>query len=252
MPNGGGQVKQAVGKLTAAAEAAPERLTVPALMFLTCLAAQLYLLFFKSFNWDEFLHFSFLYQINSGAINPPLQGLHLRAIWWAPEVAANLLDQMLAARIAMWAMHLVTLVMIYGVARQFTNVPNAFFAAFAYLTAGYVFTQAFSIRSDPFAAGTLMCALFLLARGPLTLFKAVVIGGLIGLAGLMTVKAVFYAPCFAGLAWLKGREAPGKLHYLRNLAIVAAAAFLTFGALYLHYDSTGRKSAADCTWRRRG
>jgi hypothetical protein len=37
--------------------------------------------------------------------------------------------------------HLLTLLMIYGLARNFTNVANSLFAAFAYLTAGYVFTQ---------------------------------------------------------------------------------------------------------------
>jgi hypothetical protein len=137
----------------------------------------------------------------------------------------------------MWAVHLVTLGAIYGVARQFTNVTNSFFGAFAYLTAGYVFTHGFSIRADPLVTATLMCALFLLARGTLSLGKAIAIGALIGLAGMMTFKAMFYAPCFGGLAWLKYREAPRPTEFAGKLVVLAGAAVLSFGLVYLFHTS---------------
>ena len=57
---------------------------VPALLFLVCLAAQLYLVFFKSFNWDEFLHYNFVYRLRDGTLNAPYQVVHLRLLWWAP------------------------------------------------------------------------------------------------------------------------------------------------------------------------
>lgn len=240
-------MNRVVGKHTAASLAAPARSDVassafspayvPALLFIACLAAQLYLVFFKSFNWDEFIHFSQVYQIKAGTLIQPFQVFHLRLLGWAPEVATNLLDQMRAARVFMWSMHLVTLFMIYGVARQFTNVSNSFFASFAYLTAGYVFTHGFSIRADPLVTATLMSALFLMAWGKLSLIKAVAIGALIGLAGMMTVKAMFYAPCFAGLAWLKLHEMPKQSQLLGKLAVLVIAAFLSFGAIYFYHTS---------------
>lgn len=216
---------------------------VTAALFLACVAAQLYLVFHKSFNWDEFLHYSFFYQLETGTMELPFQVLHLRALWWAPDVATNLLDQMLAARLFAWSMHLLTLVMIYGVSRQFTNVSNSFFAAFAYLTAGYVFTHGFSIRSDPFAAATLMSALFLMAKGKFNLGKAIAVGALIGMAGMITLKAVLYAGCFAGLAWLKFREAPNKAHFLGMMTILIIAALSTFGAIYLYYAPSVAEAA---------
>lgn len=210
---------------------------VPALLFVACLAAQLYLVFYKSFNWDEFLHFSQIYQLKAGTLSQPFQVLHARVLWWAPEVATDLLRQMTAARLFMWSLHLFTLVMIYGVAGQFTDKPNAFFASFAYLTAGFVFEHGFSIRADPMVTATLMSALYLLAKGPLGILRAIAIGALVGLAGMMTLKSIFYVPCFAGLAWLKGREAPAKAGYIGKLAVLAAAALLTFGIVYLYHTS---------------
>lgn len=217
--------------------ASAQQVYVPALLFLVCLAVQLYLVFFKSFNWDEFLHYSQFYQLRTGTLSHPFQTIHLRVLWWAPEISAVLLDQMLAARVFIWSMHLITLFMIYGVARHFTNIPNSFFASFAYLTAGYVFTHGFSIRGDALVTATLMSALFLLVRGRLSLTKALAIGALIGLAGMMTFKAMFYAPCFAGLAWLKFHEAPKKARFLGKLTVVAVAALFSFGSIYLFHTS---------------
>lgn len=213
------------------------RVYIPALLFVTCLAAQLYLVFNKSFNWDEFIHFSQVYQLKAGNFIQPFQVFHLRMLGWAPGTAVDLLDQMRAARLFMWATHLLTLFMIYGVARQFTSASNAFFGSFAYLTAGYVFGHAFSIRSDPFVTAALMCALFTLAKGEFGWTRAIVAGLLLGLAGMFSVKAIFYAPCFAGLAWLKFRKAPRKPEFLARFAAFTGAAFLSFATIYFYHTS---------------
>ena len=210
---------------------------VSALLFFACLTAQLYLVFFKSFNWDEFLHYDQLYQLRAGTLSHPFQTVYLRFLWWAPDESADLLVQMKAARLFIWSMHLITLLMIYGVARRFTSAWNAFFASFAYLTAGYAFTQAFSIRGDPLVTATLMTALFLLVKSGLGFTRAIAIGALIGLSGMITFKAAFYAPCFAGLAWLKFRETPEKPQLLGKLAVLAIAALLSFVAVYLYHTA---------------
>ncbi len=222
----------------------PLGLRTPLMLFGLCLAAQFYLVFFKSFNWDEFLHFSMVYQAKAGTLNQPFQVFYLRFLTWAPEIATSLLDQMRAARLFIWALHLITLFMIYGIARRFTAAPNAFFASFAYLSAGYVFTQTFSIRGDPFVTATLMFALFLLISGKLSLGKAIAVGILVGLAGMMTFKAMFYAPSFAAVVWLKFRDMPGRPWVLAGkLAMLAAAAIITFSMIYF-YHTSGMPGAA--------
>jgi hypothetical protein len=217
---------------------------VPAVLFAACLATQLYLLFFKSFNWDEFLHFSFIYRLRAETLNLPFQIFHLRALEWIPDAVSNLVDQMLVARICMWAMNLLTLLLIFGIARRFGDTKDAVFASFAYLTAGFVFTQAFSIRADPVVTATLMSALFLLAGKKLTFGKAAVIGALVGIAGMMTFKATFYAPCFAGLMWMKYRGTAGRWQFASKLAVTGIAALLAFGLAYLYHTWDFGKFAA--------
>lgn len=216
---------------------------IPAVLFALCLGMQLYLVFYKSFNWDEFLHFNQVYQLRWGTLSHPFQSIHLRLLWWAPEVAENLLDQMLAARIFIWVMHLVTLFFIYSIARHFTDAANSFFASFAYLTAGYVFAHSFSIRGDPLVTTLLMFALFLMIRGSFGIFKAIAVGSLIGLAGMLTFKAMFYAPCFAGLAWLRFRETPKKRQFVGTILLLVIAALVSFGLAYLWHSSTLAETA---------
>jgi hypothetical protein len=206
-------------------------------MFLACLAAQLYLVFVKSFNWDEFLHFSQVYQLRAGTLVQPFQVLHARILWWAPEVSTDLVVQMQAARVFVWVSFLVTLGTIFGLARQFTNRVNAFFAAFAYLGAGYVFTHGFAIRADPLVTATLMAALFFAATGRLSLWRAIGVGVLIGVAGMMTVKAIFYAPCFAGIAWLRYRQDESRRLALGRFGVCAVAAVATFAIVYFYHTA---------------
>jgi hypothetical protein len=53
----------------------------------------------------------------------------------------------------------------------------------------------------------------------------------------MTLKAVLYAPCFAGLAWLRLQETQRKAEFLGKLTVILIAAMAIFGALYLYYGS---------------
>ncbi|MFZ9394857.1 MAG: hypothetical protein ACO25F_02200 [Erythrobacter sp.] len=201
------------------------------------LAVQLYLVFYKSFNWDEFLHFSQVYLARNGTLAAPFQVLHSRILFWVPDTAESLVEQLRLARFFMWGCTLVTLAAIYGLAGQFTTRVNALYAAIAYLTAGYVFTQSFSIRADPMAAAALMSALYLFASGRLTAARAVAAGALIGLAGMITLKSVFYAPCFAGIAWWRYRQAGGRPGILWHIAAMTFAALLVFALIYTLHSS---------------
>ncbi len=217
-------------------------LLTPAIVLGMLLAMQLYLVSYKSFNWDEFLHYSQVYLARNGTLAAPFQVLHSRILFWAPYAAESLVDQMRLARLFMWGCTLVTLAAIYGLARQFTCRVNSLYAAIAYLTAGYVFTQSFSIRADPMAAATLMSALYLFASGKLTPARAIAAGALIGLAGMITLKSVFYAPCFAGIAWWRYRQAGGKADILIPIAAMTMAALLAFAVIYwLHTSGLAAK-----------
>lgn len=201
------------------------------------LTAQIYLIFFKSYNWDEFLHYGHVYMAQNGTLTDLFQVLHSRILSWVPMVADSLIDQLRLARFFMWACTLVTLAAIYALARQFTSQINAVFAALAYLTAGYVFTHSFSIRADPMATATLMVSLYVFTVGRLTLLRAIAVGALVGLAGMMTAKSVFYAPCFTGLAWWRYKRDGGDLKFLAQLIVISVAAAVSFGIIYFLHKS---------------
>ncbi|MBX7536184.1 glycosyltransferase family 39 protein [Qipengyuania sp. GH1] len=201
------------------------------------LLLQLYLVWFKSFNWDEFLHYGHVFAARNGTLDAPFQVLHARILFWVPDAAASIVNQMRIARLFMFACTLVTLAAIYGLVQRFTNRENALLAAIAYLGAGYVFTQSFSIRADPMAAASLMSALYLMTSKVKPLASYFAAGALVGLASMITMKSIFYAPCFAGLAWLVWCENEDKRNILTCFAAAALAAGLSFGTIYLWHTS---------------
>jgi hypothetical protein len=199
----------------------------------TLLAAQFWLIFAKSFNWDEFFHFSMVYQLRAGTLTSPFQTLLMRMLSWAPNVSSDLVTQMLAARVFVWAAFLIGLGALYGLARQFVPRVEAVWATLAYFAAGNVFAHGFAIRTDPIAMATLMLALFLLASRRLGWGAVFAVGALAGFAEMLTVKAIFYAPCFAGIAWLRLSEATDKRNALIRLGAIPAVAAATFAGLFL-------------------
>ena len=203
----------------------------------TLLALQLYLIFFKSFNWDEFLHYSQVYAARHSTLSAPFQVLHSRILFWVPDAADSLVTQLMLARLFMWGCTLVTMAAIFGLARQFVAQTNALYAPLAYLTAGYVFTHSFSIRADPMAAATLMGALYLFASGKFNIGRCLVVGALAGLAGMITLKSIFYAPCFAGIAWWRLCQGNASNRILVNLAVMVMAAIGVFACIYLLHKS---------------
>lgn len=201
------------------------------------LLLQLYLLWFKSFNWDEFLHYGHVFAARNGTLDAPFQVLHARILYWVPELGLSIIDQMRVARLFMFACTLVTLAAIYGLASRFTSRENALLAAIAYLGAGYVFTQSFSIRADPMAAASLMSALYLMSGKHASWARFAGAGALVGLAGMITMKSIFYAPCFAGLAWLAWSESEDKRKTLMAFALAGLATIVTFTSIYLWHKS---------------
>lgn len=207
----------------------------PLIILASLLALQFSLIFIKSFNWDEFLHFSMVYQLREGTLTRPFQTLLARLLAWTPSTSDNLLAQMMAARVFVWSAFLIGLGSLYGLARQFLSREDAVWVTVIYLAAGNVFIHGFAIRADPVAMAALMLALYLLASRRIGWTMALAIGALVGFAGLLTLKAVFYAPCFAGIAWLRLAHEGDKRHLLLRFAAILLVAAASFASLYLFH-----------------
>ncbi|MBL0923711.1 MAG: hypothetical protein IBJ12_04485 [Sphingomonadaceae bacterium] len=206
---------------------------VAALILLTAL--QFFLIFSKSYNWDEFLHYSMVYQLHEGTLARPFQTLLARLLGWIPGVSDDLMTQMAIARAFAWSAFLVGLSAMYGLARQFGSKVDALWTTLIYFGAGSVFVHGFAIRTDPLAMAGLMLSLYLLAARKLDMLNILTVGFIVGFVGLLTVKSIFYAPCFAGIAWLRFANAENKkATVVRILAIVPVAITTFVGLYFLH------------------
>jgi hypothetical protein len=198
---------------------------------------QFSLIFVKSYNWDEFLHYSMVFQLQDGTLARPFQTLLARLLVWVPNVSDDLMTQMSVSRVAAWCAFLAGLSAIYGLARQFVSKTDALWTMLVYLSAGSVFVHGFAIRTDPIAMAALMLSLYMLATRPINAITILSVGAIIGFAGLLTVKAIFYAPCFAGIAWLRFSSVDDKRAMAIRLLAVAPVAAATFVGLYLLHRS---------------
>lgn len=193
---------------------------------------QFFLIFSKSYNWDEFLHYSMVYQLHEGTLSRPFQTLLARLLAWIPSVSDDLMTQMAVSRVLAWSAFLVGLAAIYGLARQFGSKVDALWTTLIYLGAGSVFVHGFAIRTDPIAMAGLMLSLYLLATRKLDMLTILTVGMVVGFVGLLTVKSIFYAPCFAGIAWLRFVNAENKKTAAFRILAIAPVAIATFLGLY--------------------
>lgn len=196
-------------------------------------AMQLHLVFVQGFNWDEFFYLSKVYLLHEGALTSGLQSIHTRLFAWLPSVPGNEIAELRVARMAMLACELVTVGCIVAIASRFTDRIAALLAGLTYVSGGYVFQHGFSFRADPLAAMLLMSALCLMLRARWHWPTICAIALLLALAALVTVKSAFYAPAFAGIAWVRLRESNRPGRDAARLVGTGALAVLLFGAIYL-------------------
>ncbi|WP_321323143.1 hypothetical protein [uncultured Parasphingorhabdus sp.] len=208
------------------AESAKQRYLISGVL-IAVVCCQIWLIFQKAINWDEFLHFGQIYELADGRLSGSLQSLHVRLFGWAAMAAENVITQIQIARIAMLVCVLFTTGCIVLLSRRLVDGETALLSGLVYLTAGFVFTNAFTYRPDPVAAAALMGALSLLVFGSFSWKRVILSGLLVGLAGALTIKSVFYAPCFAAVAYLQWRDTTdGRFHIVyRSTAVLVVAMF---------------------------
>jgi hypothetical protein len=188
------------------------------------------LIFERAINWDEFLHFGHIYELADGRLTSSLQTISTRLFGWATTVSHDIITQIQAVRIVMLASAVVAAASVTLLARRLVGDDVALICGLAYLTAGFVFTNLFTYRPDPVSAAALMVALCLFAHGRLSWIRVAAIGVLIGFAGTLTIKSIFYAPCFGALLWLRwkasGELKSRELVFSGIIVLIAIATFI--------------------------
>jgi len=120
--------------------------------------------------------------------------------------------------------------------------------------AGYVLQHSTSFRVDPIVTALLTTALCIAARTRLSLHWLVTLGALIGLAAMVTIKFVLWAPAFAGIALWRWHDERYEWQYVARWFAAGAVSVAVFAALYtLHSINLGlydAKEAAEGTLTR--
>lgn len=195
----------------------------PVAGLLLVLALQATLVTGRSINWDEFFHYSQIHNLANGTLTGPLQTLYTRAFLWVLDRPGSGIDHIVTIRWFMLGTELVTLAAIIGIGRRFASPPAAWLCALAWLGAGYVFQHGTAFRFDPPATALLISAAWIMLARPLRTGWILAIGLLIGIATILTIKSVLYAPVFAGIAWLRWTEGGRNREMLLRLAATALA-----------------------------
>jgi len=196
------------------------------------LALKLRLIFLQIINWDEFFFLSMVHSALRGDLAVALQTVHVHAFYWLPRVSGNEVDQVVAARGVMFAFQVGTCGLIYLVGRRLFGPAAAVFGALAYLTLSYTVEHGTSFRADPIAAFFVMAALWLIIRDRSGMAEIAGAGVLTAIAGLVTIKSIFYVPTLA-LAVLCLTQVQGARRRLVELIVLGLAALAAFGILYL-------------------
>ncbi|MEM9501349.1 MAG: hypothetical protein AAF941_05830 [Pseudomonadota bacterium] len=194
----------------------------------------------RSINWDEFWFYSQVEVVARGDFIQPLQTIHTRFFFWLPGMPGSEIDHIMTARLFMLACLAITAGGIYAIAEKHSDHRTALLVTAAYLGAGFVIHHGTSFRVDPIVTALLTTALAVAARKKLTLTWIIVIGTLIGFAGMVTIKFVLWAPAFAGMALWRWQDEGWDVRYPLRWIAAGAVAIVVFAALYtLHSMHAG-------------
>lgn len=207
-------------------------------LVLALLALKAQLITLHNVNWDEFLYLAKIYSAQRGDLYSPLQTIYVHAFGWLPHVAGNEVDQIVAARGVMLLLHGASCGLIYLTGRKlFGSVSGALLAVLAYLSFSYTVDHGTAFRADPIAGFLLMLALWLIVLDRGTYLVLAFAALLTALAGMVTIKSVFYVPTLA-LAVMYLRRAKPMRARVGELAIFGVATISAFAVLYVLHRLT--------------
>lgn len=198
-------------------------------------------------HWDEFFLLDWVYKWNSDELNLALQTIFLRLFSWLPQISENEVNQIIGARMLMLLCLGITSSFIYGLCRKFTTTVNAVFSLILFLTMTFIFTNASNFRVDMMVVTVLMGIIWSIVTPKLTWTHILAGGFFFGLAGMMTIKSIFYAPIIAAILFSHWGASNWKSAVFVKCVSMGIWSVICFISLYvLHSLSlSGASSSAD-------
>lgn len=195
------------------------------------LLLKLLLVWRLNINWDEFHFLSDVYALGRGELTTTFLGTYTHLFRWLIRVGQDEVDQVLIARLIMFACLIGTCWGIWHLARIWAPRGIALLAPLCYLSMSSVIVHGASFRYDPMLSFLSVMTLLMLAR---TRPPQWIMAGLcMGIAIAISLKAVLMLPVAGALAWAECVRRPpahqallrGAMQFLIALSFVAAALF---------------------------
>ncbi|SJM31303.1 ArnT family glycosyltransferase [Mesorhizobium delmotii] len=212
-------------------------------LFGTIAALQLATALFREVNWDEFHFLSLVFEYRRASLSLALQTFHVHLFSWLVLLPTDEIGTIVVARCLMWLLHLATLWFLLKTTESLLSVRGALWATLLYATLVFVMQHATSFRADPIITALLMGALFGLTRDRLPLGVLTLSALAVTLAGLISIKSVFYVPIIIMVAVLRLVRTHDKM-LLRNMVIALAIAVVAFAGLFLWHATSLAQSGS--------
>lgn len=209
---------------------------VAALLAATAVA-KLWLVFTQNINWDEFYYLSQVYDWRRGSLDQALQTIHVHLFAWLTLIPGNEVPQIIAARLVYFGLHVAATALLFAIARRAFDQELALLGVFFYFSFSFVVDNATSFRTDGLAVLLVLAAIHLLLMPERSWRHLVAAGMTTALAGLVTIKAVFYLPVFGLLLVAPILAGLSRLRLLLEGLVYLCAGAVTFGSLYLMHTA---------------
>ena len=189
-------------------------------------------------NWDEFFRLGWIYEFKAGVLAQPLETGYIHGFRWLNAISDNEVIQIIAARIVMTACLCASCFCLFRIARRVTDRECALLAVLAFLTFSFVLHHGTAFRVDPPIIALLMAALCLLSQDRISMHHFIIAGLCIGIAGVISVKSIFYLPTIIILLFLHWKGSGWSKKILFHCILSGAIALGIWGILLaLHMNS---------------
>lgn len=189
-------------------------------------------------NWDEFLNLAMVHSHARGELRDVLQTAFVHLFAWVSAVSANEVDQIVAARLLLFAFVFLTSIAIHGIARQYAGASGALVAVIAFNGFNFVMRNGGALRTDSLATCATTIAIWIAVAHRFGLRHALALGACAGVAGALTIKAVFYAGILGAILLVRIAFDENRRRALGLAALSAGIAGITCAVIVALHAST--------------
>lgn len=199
--------------------------------------ARVFVLFTYQINWDEFYFLSFVHEYLRGDLSRALQAFHVHVFTWLPLVSENEADQIIAARGVMALLQIGTGICLYRISRRYYSAHASWFVVLAYFSIANVLRLGGNFRADPIATFLLIASLDLLLIRSATYLQSAIVGVLLALSAMITMKSALYLPTLALVFFVVFTQSENKQQAFLRGVVIALVGAVALAGMYLWHKS---------------